>query len=91
MSVAHYYDLCQKSRGRAVEIRDIHGQVHRGIIERVDHETVYLRPLDGAQMPPQAGPGGPGMFFWGFAAGALFGIGLGAIASLAFLPYPYVW
>ncbi|WP_096201840.1 hypothetical protein [Bacillus sp. FJAT-45350] len=88
MSVSHYYDLCNKSIGRAVEIRDIHGNVHRGIIERVDYEQVYLRPLDGAA-PPPAGPGGPGMFLWGFGAGALFGVGLGAIASMAFMPYPY--
>ncbi|WP_078552992.1 hypothetical protein [Bacillus alkalicellulosilyticus] len=94
MSASHYYDLCSKNIGKAVEIRDIHGQVHRGIIDKCDYDQVYLRPLDGAA-PPSSGPGGPGMFFWGFgpglAAGALLGIGLGSIVALSFLPYPFFW
>ncbi|MBU8906367.1 hypothetical protein [Desertibacillus haloalkaliphilus] len=93
MSVSHYYDLCHKNVGRAVEIKDVRGKVYRGHIERVDYRTVYLRPLDGAAPPPPGGPGGYGTFFWGpgFAAGALIGIGLGSIATLAFLPRPFIW
>ena len=88
MSVGHYYDLCSKNIGKPVEIREHCGKVHRGIIERVDREFVYLRPLEGS---PAGGPGGPGMFLWGpVAAGALWGIGLGAIASLAFLPWFWI-
>ncbi|MRH42660.1 hypothetical protein GH741_08170 [Aquibacillus halophilus] len=92
MSVSHYYELCQKSIKKSVVIRDVHGKVYEGVIEKVDYEKVYLRQHEAGGVPP-AGPGGPGMFLWGpaFGAGALVGIGLGSIASLAFRPYPYYW
>ncbi len=80
MSADRYHHLCSKNIGAPVEIRCHDGSVHRGIIDRVDHEKVYLRPLDG-------GIGGPGVFFWGFGLGLAIGIPLGAIATLAFLPW----
>lgn len=81
MSADHYYNLCNKNIGVPVEIRCHDGSVHRGIIERVDRQKVYLRPLDG-------GGCGPGLFFWGFGiAGLGIGIALGSIATLAFLPW----
>lgn len=90
MSVSHYYAVCTQNIGKAVEIRDIHGKVYTGVIERVDHQTVYLRTIDGA--PPPSHPGGYGTFLWGpgFAAGALVGVGLASIAALAFLPWVWI-
>lgn len=82
MSVDHYYRLCNKNIGVPVEIRCHDGKTHVGVIDRVDHEKVYLKPLDGYSR-------GPGVFFWGFGAGLLIGIPLGAIATLAFLPWGY--
>ena len=62
---------------RPVEIRTRDGRVHRGMIERVDSNRVYLRPLRGT--------GGFGYGWIGFG----FGIALGAIVSLALLPRYY--
>lgn len=80
MSVDHYYHLCNKNIGVPVEIRCHDGAIHRGIIDRVERDRVFLRPLDG-------GAGGRGVYFWGFGAGLAIGIPLGAIATLAFLPW----
>ncbi|MBU5267400.1 hypothetical protein [Virgibacillus proomii] len=83
MSGAHYYTLCRKHLGKAVEIRTHGGRVHRGIIERVSSDRVYLRPLERTR-----GLGGFGIGFFGFGFG--FGVALGAIASLAVLPF-FFW
>lgn len=77
---ANYYHMCNRGIGRAVEIRTIHGGVHRGIIERVTPHTVFLRPLGG---PPRGGFGYGWGWGWGFAAA----IAIGAIAWLAFIPW----
>ncbi|WP_226038082.1 hypothetical protein [Aquibacillus saliphilus] len=91
MSVNHYYELCHKSINKEVVIKDVRGTVYEGVIEKVDYQKVYVRQYGGGVSP--AGPGGPGLFLFGpaFGAGALVGIGLGSIASLAFRPYPYYW
>lgn len=82
MSVGHYYGLCNKHVGRAVEIRTRDGRIHRGIIHRVDRERVYLQPL---RRPRNLG--GFGLGFWGWGWGFGFGIALGAIAGFALLPW----
>lgn len=68
---------------REVEIRDHHGKVYVGTIERVDREKVYIRQA----ARPSAGHSGPGVFFLPFAAGLLIGVPLGAIAFAR----PYYW
>jgi len=81
MSVAHYHGLCQRYKGRAVEIRMKDGRIHRGIIRHVYERNVFLHPLGGA--------GGLGGFGWGLGWGVGgFGIGLalGGIAGLALMP-----
>ena len=81
MSVAHFHGLCQRYKGRAVEIRMKDGKVHRGIIRHVDNSRVYLQPL--------GRPGGLGGFGWGLGWGVTgFGIGLalGGILGLALIP-----
>lgn len=81
MSVDHYYHLCNKNIGVPVEVKCHDGTVHRGIIDRVERDRLFLRPLDGAA-------GGHGVYFWGFGlAGFGAGIALGSIATLAFLPW----
>ncbi|WP_284139350.1 MULTISPECIES: hypothetical protein [unclassified Virgibacillus] len=82
MSVQHYHQLCNRYKGRAVEIKTRDGRVHRGIIQNVDHNRVYLRPLG------QGGGYGYGFYapFYGFG----FGLALGAIASFALLPF-FLW
>ncbi|MGI6120012.1 MAG: hypothetical protein ACOYIB_05515 [Desulfosporosinus sp.] len=79
MSVAECYALCQRCRGRAVEIRTHDGRIHRGIIRNVDHNRVYLQPLNCTR---DLGGFSYGWFRPGFGAG----IALGAIATLALLP-----
>lgn len=82
MSVQHYYSMCQKHRGRAVEIRTNDGRVHRGVIHRVSGNRVYLQPL---RRPRNLGGFGYG---WGWGFG--WGIALGAITAFALLPF-FFW
>lgn len=84
MSVGHYHGLCQRYRGRAVEIRTHRGTVHRGVIERVSRNQVYLRPIN---RPGRLGGFGFGYYGgWGFG----WGLALGAIASLVLIPF-FFW
>lgn len=97
MSVEYYRGMCNRYKGRAVEIRTANGRVHHGIIQNVDDRRVYIRPLGGSR-----GFGGFGYGFGGFGGyggfgpyggvGAGFGVGiaLGAITSLALLPF-FFW
>ncbi|WP_428912520.1 hypothetical protein [Niallia sp. Krafla_26] len=80
MSIGYYHGLCNRYRGRAVEIRTRDGRVHRGIIHRVGGNRVYLRPLG-----PRRNLGGFGYGYWGWGFGA--GIALGAIAGIALLGF----
>ncbi|WP_369813140.1 hypothetical protein [Virgibacillus halodenitrificans] len=60
MSVQHYHNLCQRYKGKAVEIRTHRGEVHRGVIRHVDRRRVYLEPLGGRR-----DLGGFGLGFYG--------------------------
>ena len=82
MSADYYYKFCTEHMHREVEIRDHHGKVYVGTIEKIDREKVYIRE---AARP--SGHSGPGVFFLPFAAGFLFGIPFGAIAFAR--PYRY--
>lgn len=76
MSYEKYYHLCKDNIGAEVEIRDHHGKVYVGSIERVDRDCVYLRPI--GPTPHH----GHGMYF--FAAAALTTIALASIAFFRF-------
>lgn len=77
---AHYYGMCQRHMGRAVEIRTRDGRTHRGIINRVTNDRVFLQPLG-----RRRNLGGFG-YGWGWGWGGFgAGIAFGAIASLAVL------
>jgi len=93
MSANNFYNQCSRGVGRCVKIRTHSGEVHTGIIERVTPNKVYIRPIGGNRR----GYGGLGYGFrrgygpgwgwgWGFGAAA-FGVSLGLIAALAFIPF----
>ncbi|MEN2768429.1 hypothetical protein [Ornithinibacillus xuwenensis] len=87
MSVGHYYDLCCRHKGKAVQIRTHDGRMHRGIIRNVSNNRVYLQPLGPNRNLGGFGYGlGYGYGYRGFGAG----IALGAIATLALIPF-FLW
>ncbi|MBE3569565.1 MAG: hypothetical protein IMW92_05410 [Bacillales bacterium] len=88
MSVFHYHSLCRKHMGRAVRIRTRDGIIHEGIIHRVSHDKVFIRPLSGRRFSRYGGFG----YGWGYGFGGGFGIGiaLGAIVGFALLPF-FFW
>ncbi|PAV29196.1 hypothetical protein CIL05_12420 [Virgibacillus profundi] len=87
MSVGHYHALCQKYRGRAVEIRTHDGICHRGIIQRVSNNRVFIQPFGRNRNLGGFGYGyGYGYGFGGFG----YGLALGAIAGLVLLPF-FFW
>ena len=82
MSIGHYHGLCQKYRGRGVEIRTHDGRIHRGLIQQVSRSRVYLQPLGYSR-----NLGGFGYGYGGYGYGGWgWGIALGFIAALALLP-----
>ncbi|QXE01490.1 hypothetical protein [Terribacillus sp. DMT04] len=84
MSVGQYHSLCQRYRGKAVEIRCNDGKVHRGIIQRVDRNHVYLQPMNRSKNLGGFGYGGFGGYGGGYGYGG-WGVALGAIAGIALL------
>ncbi|MFP7492945.1 hypothetical protein SFC66_04075 [Terribacillus saccharophilus] len=88
MSGGQYRSLCQRYTGKAVEIRCHDGRIHRGIIQRVDRNQVYLQPIGRSRNLGGFGYGGYGYGYGGsFGRGFGFGFGVafGAIAGIALL------
>ncbi|PAF19106.1 hypothetical protein [Terribacillus saccharophilus] len=88
MSVGQYRSLCQRYSGKAVEIRCHDGKVHRGIIQRVDRDRVYLQPMGRSRNFGGFGYGGYGNGYgggFGRGFGFGFGVALGAIAGIALI------
>ncbi|MCT2537776.1 hypothetical protein NC661_12500 [Aquibacillus koreensis] len=84
--MSRYYHDCKNNIGRPVKIVTRDGKVHRGMIERVNNTHVFLKPMS-------SNLGGYGYGFyrpWGFGAGLGWGVALGSIATLAFLPF-FFW
>lgn len=83
---AHYYSLCNRYRGRAVQIRTHDERLHRGIIVDVKRNRVFIRPLGRLR-----NFGGFGYGYYGFGgSGFLYGLALGAIVSLVAIPF-FFW
>ncbi|MGN7388006.1 hypothetical protein [Sporosarcina sp. SAFN-015] len=88
MSVQQYHSLCTRHIGRAVVIGTRDGRTHRGIIQCVRGNKVYLEPFG-----RQRNLGGFGYGFrygYGFGGrGLAFGLGiaLGSIVTFALLPF----
>ncbi|OCA87255.1 hypothetical protein [Pseudobacillus wudalianchiensis] len=89
MSIQRYHGLCQRYRGKAVEIRTRDGRVHRGIIQYANNQRVFIRPIRGTRNLGGYGYGGYG-YGYGFGAGFGYGIALGAITGLVLLPF-FLW
>jgi hypothetical protein len=85
VSSTNYYHQCKQRIGRPVQITMRDGSVHRGIIDRVTPNRLYLRPLRPNRNYGGFGYGGYGGY--GLGVGLATGFALGAITSLAFLPY----
>ncbi|MCI1858667.1 MAG: hypothetical protein LKI94_13270 [Sporolactobacillus sp.] len=90
MSIDFYQSLLHQP----VEIQCENGEVLIGILEAVDQNQVYLKPIDTGDMrgesrdPGFFGPAFGPQAFWGGFAGSLLGIGLGTIIGIR--PYgPY--
>ncbi|MFD1852124.1 hypothetical protein [Oceanobacillus bengalensis] len=82
---AEYYNMCCRYKGRAVRITTRDGRTHRGIIRHVDKRSVYLQPFG-----PTRNLGGFG-YGYGYGYGGFgLGIALGAIGTLALLPF-FFW
>ncbi|HBV88670.1 hypothetical protein [Desulfosporosinus sp.] len=84
MSAGDYYSLCNRYRGRAVEISTHDGRIHRGIIGDVDYDRVYLQPLSRTRNLGGFSYGWYG--YPGFGAGVAFG----SIATLVLLPLLFI-
>ncbi len=85
--------LCNRHHGKAVMIRTKDGREHRGIIQHVDNRQVYIQPMSGGRNLGGFGYGGYGYGGYGYRGrgrGFGFGIALGAIATLAILPF-FFW
>ncbi|WP_019153640.1 hypothetical protein [Robertmurraya massiliosenegalensis] len=87
MSVGQYYNMCCKGIGRPVQIRTYDGRTHRGVIERATPNRVFLRPFGGGRNFGGYGYGYYGGGFGGGGWGFGWGIALGTIAALAFIPF----
>jgi len=84
MSANYFYDVCCRHMGRPVEINTKDGRCHRGMIQHVDRNNVYLRPLESGQNFGGFGYG----YGWGYGGSGFGpGIALGSIATLALLPF----
>ena len=85
MSYHKYYDMCREGVGKLVEIRTDKGTVHKGIIDRVTSDKVYIRSMNETL---DYGGYGYGGFGGGFGFGlAVEGFAFGLITSLIFLPF----
>lgn len=78
--MSRYYKVCCENIGRPVCVRTVDGKEYRGYIRRVTQTHVYLEPI--------GGHAGYGFGFWWPGFG--LGIALGAIGTLAFLPWFFI-
>lgn len=69
---SNYYNMCCQHVGKSVVIREKSGRVHRGIVDRVDRNYVYLRPMTRGR-----GIGGFGYGYYGYGGGYGGGYGYG--------------
>lgn len=81
------YQTCCRHRGKAVRIRTKDGAEHRGIIQHIDNRQVYLQPIGGRRNLGGFSYGGYRYGYGYRGRGFGFGIALGAIATLALIPF----
>lgn len=78
MVVNPFYHQCLQCIGKPARIRTVDGHIHHGIVERVNHTHVFLRPMRNRNLG-RFGYGGWGGWGLGFASG----IALAAIAAFS--------
>ncbi|MBD7909486.1 hypothetical protein [Sporosarcina gallistercoris] len=88
MAKENMHQMCNRHCGKAVAIRTKDGKEHRGIIQHVDNRHVYLQPMNGIRNLGGFGYGFSGYGYRGRGFG--LGIALGAIATLALIPF-FFW
>lgn len=88
MSVEHIRGLCHNYMNTPVEVRMLDGNVHRGVINRVDQDHVWLTPLDDGG-GAAGGWGGPGVYWWGWGWG--FPLALAGIAGITAIAIAGLW
>ncbi|MDX8045223.1 hypothetical protein SH601_04405 [Gracilibacillus sp. S3-1-1] len=79
-----HFDFCRRNIGSPVKIVTRDGVTHRGYINRVNRSKVFIEPFQ------RRGLGGYGYGFFGYGSGLGIGIALGAIATIAVLPF-FFW
>ncbi|MCG3089775.1 hypothetical protein [Sporosarcina cyprini] len=84
-SFEHHHAMCNRYVGRAVVIGTRDGQTHRGVIQGVRNNKVYLQPIGNQRNSRGIGFG----FGIGYGGGWAFGLGIaiGSIVTLALLPF----
>ncbi|GAB2568639.1 hypothetical protein [Gracilibacillus alcaliphilus] len=85
-----HYEFCKQHIGHPVKIVTRSGEVHRGVIKHVNRSRVFIDPLGSPRNLGGYGQGYYGYGGFGFGSGFGLGIALGAIASIAFLPF-FFW
>lgn len=98
--MSNYYQLCQKNLGKPVSIQLKDGQEYRGVIRNVTPSHVYLEPLSDQprgfgsgyyyQPYPVYQPVAPAQYVTPYRPGFGLGIALGAIGTLAVLPWFFI-
>src|SRR5690625_3751691 len=98
--MSKYYQLCQKNLGKPVSIQLKDGQEYRGVIRNVTPYLVYLEPLSDQprvfgsgyyyQPYPVYQPVAPAQRVTPYRPGFGLGIALGAIGTLAVLPWFFI-
>ncbi|MFC4386305.1 hypothetical protein ACFOZ1_00650 [Gracilibacillus marinus] len=89
--MSHHYSFCCQNIGRPVKIITQNGQVHQGIIRNVNRQKVFLAPIANNRFGGYGfGYYRYGRYPYGYGAGLGIGIALGAIATIAFLPF-FFW
>lgn len=85
----NYYKLCCDNIGKPVSIRTVDGQEHRGVIRQVTPTHVFIEPFSN-----QARGFGTPYYsyapYYPYRPGFGLGIALGAIGTLAVLPWFFI-
>lgn len=85
-----HYELCRDNVGKAVEIQSHDGQRYHGIIERVDDDNVYLKPIPERQFDGSDRFGGNSFLFAPFPFFFRPFFPFARIYALTFLPF-FFW
>lgn len=95
----NYYKMCCDNVGKPVTIKTKDGQEHRGVIRQVTPTHVFIEPLQNQvrgfgtpyyQYGQPVQPVQPVQPYYPYRPGFGLGIALGAIGTLAILPWFFI-